>query len=84
MALFVVLIWMMVVAPLGQIRALLRRWESAHVPIAVKPGGYDTVVQDLAGALDRALLPERRGPLNNTWAALSSSYEARSTWNEAL
>jgi len=54
LALFVVLIWMMVVAPLGQIRALLRRWESAHVPIAVKPGGYDTVVQDLAGALDRA------------------------------
>ena len=53
-ALFVVLIWMMVVAPVGQIRALLRRWESAHVPIAVKPGGYDTVVQDLAGALDRA------------------------------
>jgi len=54
LALFVVLIWMMVVAPLGQIRALLRRWESAHVPIAVKPGGYDAVVQDLAGALDRA------------------------------
>jgi len=54
LALFVVLIWMMVVAPLGQIRALLRRWESAHVPIAVKPGGYDTVVRDLAGALDRA------------------------------
>jgi hypothetical protein len=54
LALFVVLIWMMVVAPVGQIRALLRRWESAHVPIAVKPGGYDTVVQDLAGALDRA------------------------------
>ncbi|HYV21190.1 MAG TPA: hypothetical protein VEN31_00895 [Candidatus Bathyarchaeia archaeon] len=54
LALFVVLVWMMVVAPLGQIRALLRRWEAAHVPIAVKPGGYDTVVRDLAGALDRA------------------------------
>jgi hypothetical protein len=54
LALFVVLIWMMVVAPLGQIRALLRRWEVAHVPIAVNPGGYDTVVEDLAGALDRA------------------------------
>src|SRR2546423_15113294 len=45
---------MMIVAPLGQIRALLRRWEAAHVPIAVKPDGYDTVVRDLAAALDRA------------------------------
>jgi hypothetical protein len=54
LALFVVMVWMMIVAPLGKIRALLRRWESAHVPIAVKLGGYDTVVQDLAGALERA------------------------------
>ena len=54
LALFVVLVWMMIVAPLGQIRALLRRWEAAHVPIAVKPDGYDTVVRDLAAALDRA------------------------------
>lgn len=53
-ALFLVLAWMMVIAPVGQIRALLRRWEAAHVPIAVKPGGYDTVVKDLAGALGRA------------------------------
>ena len=54
LALFIVLVWMMVVAPIGQIRALVKRWESAHVPIAVKPSGYDVVVQDLAGALDRA------------------------------
>src|ERR1700716_1606180 len=54
LALFVVLVWMMVVAPLGQIRAVSRRWEAAHVPIAVKPGGYDTVVGDLGGALARA------------------------------
>lgn len=54
LALFIVLVWMMVVAPIGQIRALVKRWESAHVPIAVKPGGYDVVVQDLAGALGRA------------------------------
>src|SRR5438309_2444962 len=46
LALFVVLVWMMVVAPLAQIRAVLRRWEAAHVPIAVKPGGYDTVGGD--------------------------------------
>jgi hypothetical protein len=60
LALFVVLVWMMVVAPLGQIRALIRRWEAAHVPIAVKPGGYDTVVGDLAGSLDRAGIRVRR------------------------
>jgi hypothetical protein len=54
LALFVVLVWMMIVAPLGKIRALFKRWDSVHVPIAVKLGGYDTVVQDLAGALDRA------------------------------
>ena len=53
LALFVVLVWMMVVAPLVKIRALFKRWESVHVPIAVKLGGYDTVVQDLAAALDR-------------------------------
>jgi hypothetical protein len=53
LALFVVLVWMMIVAPLGKIRALFKRWETVHVPIAVKPGAYDTVVRDLEGALDR-------------------------------
>ena len=53
LALFVVLVWMMLVAPIGKIRALLRRWESVHVPIAVKPGSYDTVVNDLSAALER-------------------------------
>jgi hypothetical protein len=53
LALFVVLVWMMIVAPIGKIRALFKRWEAVHVPIAVKPGAYDTVVSDLKGALDR-------------------------------
>lgn len=53
LALFVVLVWMMVVAPIGKIRALIKRWDAAHVPIAVKPGAYDTVVSDLAAALER-------------------------------
>jgi hypothetical protein len=60
LALFIVLAWMMVVAPLGQIRALIRRWDAVHVPIAVKPGGYDIVVDDLAGALDRAGIQVQR------------------------
>src|SRR5436309_93228 len=51
LALFVVLVWMMVVAPLGQIRALLRRWDAAHVPIAVTAGGYDPVGRDEPAAL---------------------------------
>jgi hypothetical protein len=54
LALFVVLVWMMIVAPIGKIRALIKRWEAAHVPIAVKLGGYDTVVRDLATALEHA------------------------------
>jgi hypothetical protein len=53
LALFIVLVWMMIVAPLGKIRALVKRWDAVHVPIAVKPGAYDTVVHDLEGALDR-------------------------------
>ncbi|MDQ6858124.1 MAG: hypothetical protein M3Z65_03920 [Chloroflexota bacterium] len=52
--LFVVLIWMMILAPLTNIRAVLRRWQSDHVAIAIQPGGYDIVVHDLRDALARA------------------------------
>ena len=64
LALFVVLVWMMIVAPLGKVRALIKRWEQVHVPIAVKPGAYDTVVSDLEGALDRdgVEVTRRRAP----------------------
>lgn len=60
--LFVVLVWMIVLAPLARLKALLRRWEAAHVAIAVQPGGYATVVRDLAAALDRAGLPVTSHP----------------------
>jgi hypothetical protein len=60
--LFVVLVWMIVLAPLARLRALLRRWDAAHVAIAVQPGGYATVVHDLAAALDRAGLPVTSHP----------------------
>jgi hypothetical protein len=53
----VVLAWMIVLAPLARLQALLRRWEATHVAIAVQPGGYPTVVRDLADALSRAGLP---------------------------
>ena len=52
--LFVVLVWMMVLSPVSKIAALLRRWEDAHVAIAIQPGAYDVVVRDLRAALDRA------------------------------
>lgn len=52
--LFIVLAWMIVLAPLTNIIALVRRWQAAHIAIAIKPGGYDTVVRDLTAALDRA------------------------------
>lgn len=57
--LFVVLAWMLVLAPIHQLRAVLRRWSAAHVAIAVKPNGYERVVRDLSGALERAGLPVR-------------------------
>ena len=59
LALAVVLVWLMVVTPVTQIVALVRRWDTAHVAIAVKPGAYDTVVDDLRAALERAELPVR-------------------------
>lgn len=58
-ALAVVLIWLMIVAPITKLLAIAHRHESAHVPIAVKPGGYDTVVDDLRAALERAGLEVR-------------------------
>ncbi len=58
-ALAVVLVWLMIVAPLTKVIAVARRHDSAHVPIAVKPGGYDAVVDDLRAALERAGMPVR-------------------------
>lgn len=52
--LFVVLLWMLVVAPVSRLSAIARRRESAHVAIAIKPGKYDVVVDDLREALERA------------------------------
>jgi hypothetical protein len=54
LGLFIVLAWMMVLAPLVKLHALLRRWESAHVPITIEPDGYETVVRDLQAALREA------------------------------
>jgi hypothetical protein len=57
--LFLVLVWMLLLAPLRKVQAVLRRWSSSHVAIAVKPDGYDRVVRDVAASLGRAGLPVR-------------------------
>ena len=59
LALAVVLVWLMIVAPITKVMAIVRRQESAHVPIAVKPDGYDSVVDDLRAALERSGLTVR-------------------------
>jgi hypothetical protein len=37
-----------------KVRSMARRWEDAHVPVIVKPGGYDQVLADLESVLDAA------------------------------
>jgi hypothetical protein len=59
LALAVVLLWLMIVTPIMQLIALAHRHDSAHIPISVKPGGYDTVVDDLRASLERAGLVVR-------------------------
>lgn len=37
-----------------KVRSLVRRWTDAHVPVIVKPGGYDAVLQDVIAGLRHA------------------------------
>src|SRR5688500_15626025 len=60
LALAVVLVWLMLATPVMKLGALARRHETAHVPIAIKPGGYEVVVRDLTDALGRADVRVRR------------------------
>src|SRR5687768_4079363 len=64
--LFVVLLWMLVLAPVVKLQAVLRRWSSAHVPISVKPNGYERVVRDVAASLGRSGLHVHARPAG--WA----------------
>lgn len=45
-----------------KVRSLSKRWDDAHVPVVVKPGGYERVLDDLGGVLDRSGLPVRARP----------------------
>jgi hypothetical protein len=40
-----------------KVHSLSKRWDDAHVPVIVKPGGYDRVLDDLRRVLDAADLP---------------------------
>jgi hypothetical protein len=44
------------VALARKIRSLLKGWEDAHVPVVVKPGGYELLLQQLEAVLDVAEL----------------------------
>lgn len=50
------------VALARKLRSLSKRWEDAHVPVVVMPGGYDAVLSALEGVLDRAGLDVRPKP----------------------
>jgi hypothetical protein len=50
------------VALARKLRSLSKRWEDAHVPVVVKPGGYDGVLEALEDVLDRADLDVTRKP----------------------
>lgn len=42
------------VALVRKLQSVSKRWEDAHVPVVVKPGGYDRVLAALEGVLDDA------------------------------
>lgn len=66
-ALFIVFVWMAVLAPVSHLRALAKRWQAEHVSIAVKPKRYDSVVDDLIDALARARIASRAVPASWVW-----------------
>jgi hypothetical protein len=49
-----ILLLLIVVAPIWKVRSIVKRWEDAHIPIVVKPGGYAQVAIDIEAAVDAA------------------------------
>jgi hypothetical protein len=56
-----VLLTMLVVAPVRKVRSILKRWDDEHIPVVIKPGGYEQVAGDIEHALDGAGLEISRG-----------------------
>jgi hypothetical protein len=56
-----VLVFLAVIGIVRKTRATVKRWSDAHVPVVVRPGGYERMVADLESALDDAgLAVDRR------------------------
>jgi hypothetical protein len=49
-----ILVFLALVGVARKLRSIAKGWTDAHIPIVVKPGGYETMVQDLEDALDQA------------------------------
>ncbi|MCA1569915.1 MAG: hypothetical protein LC798_06250 [Chloroflexi bacterium] len=49
-----VILFLLVVAPIFKLRTIVKRWEDAHIPIVIKPDGYEQVAGELETAVDRA------------------------------
>lgn len=64
----VTIAFLALVALVRKARSLARGWSDAHIPIVVKPNGYERVVGDIEDVLDRVGLEVERRPAN---AALS-------------
>ncbi len=55
-----VILFLLAVAPIFKVRTLIKRWEDAHIPIVIKPDGYEQVAGELEAAVDAAGLDLRR------------------------
>jgi hypothetical protein len=55
-----VILFLLVVAPSYKVRTIVKRWEDAHIPIIVKPDGYEQVAAELEQAVDSAGLNLQR------------------------
>ena len=62
LVLAITIIVLAAVSLVRKVRSLTKRWEDAHVPVIVKPNGYDTVLTDLQDVLRRAGLPVQPRP----------------------
>ena len=49
-----VILFLLVVAPIFKLRTIIKRWEDAHIPIVIKPDGYEQVACELEAAVDGA------------------------------
>jgi hypothetical protein len=54
LVLTLMLVLLALVGTWRKLRSLAHRWTDAHVPLIVKPGGYDTVLDDVISGLRRA------------------------------